>query len=64
MDFQAFNPSKPPSKMGVRSSLVLAKLGFDLRDHYEGLLDESLPEELRRLIHHLQEREAPRASQR
>ena len=65
MEFQAFNPSKPrSSKMGARSALVLAKLGFDLRDHYEGLLDEPLPAEMSRLIQCLHEREAPRASSR
>jgi hypothetical protein len=65
MDFRAFNPSKlRSSKMGARSSLVLAKLGFDLRDHYEGLLDEPLPAEISRLIQRLEEREVPRASSR
>jgi Anti-sigma factor NepR len=65
MDFRAFN-TKPPrsSKMGFRSSLVLAKLGFDLRNHYDDLLDEPLPEEISRLLQQLEERDVPRVSLR
>ena len=66
MIFSAFNTAKAPKSwnMGPRSALVLAKLGFDLRDHYEDLLSEPLPEELDRLLNRLQEREVPRASSR
>ena len=43
--------------MGVRSPLVLAKLGFDLRAYYEGLLDDPLPEEISRPLWALAARE-------
>jgi hypothetical protein len=33
--------------MGFRSFLVLAKLGFDLREHYDHLFVEPLPDEIR-----------------
>jgi hypothetical protein len=66
MVFGVFNPPKPArsSKLGFRSSLVLAKLGFDLRSQYEDLLSEPLPDDLGRLVNQLQEREVPRASLR
>ena len=66
MIFTAFNAPKSPksSKMGPRSALVLAKLGFDLRNQYEDLLSEPLPDELSRLLYQLQEREVPGASLR
>lgn len=32
-------------QMGFRSLFVLAKLGFDLRCHYDYLLDEPMPDE-------------------
>jgi len=32
--------------MGFRSKLVLANLGYDLRQHYDAVLDQDLPEEL------------------
>jgi hypothetical protein len=35
--------------MGFRSRLVLAKLGFDLRQRYDDLLGRELPDELGRL---------------
>jgi hypothetical protein len=38
---------KPPrgmSRLGPRSKLVLAKLGFDMRESYDDLLKEPLPE--------------------
>jgi hypothetical protein len=65
MDYRAFTqkPAKS-SAMGFRSSLVLAKLGFDLRDHYEDLFSEPLPPELGRLLDRLSGPEAPRASLR
>ena len=31
-------------KLGPRSKLVLAKLGFDMRASYDGLIHEPLPE--------------------
>ena len=66
MVFRAFNMPKTPtsSNLGFRSALVLAKLGFDLREHYEDLLSEALPEELGRLVNRLQDHEVPRASSR
>jgi Anti-sigma factor NepR len=66
MAFGVFNPPKSArsSSLGFRSSLVLAKLGFDLRGHYEDLLNEPLPDDLGRLLMQLQEREVPRASLR
>ena len=66
MVFGAFNPSRSTksSHLGFRSSLVLAKLGFDLRRHYEDLLSEPLPGDLDRLVNQLQELEVPRASLR
>jgi hypothetical protein len=66
MAFGAFNPPRwaKSSNFGFRSSLVLAKLGFDLRGHYEDLLSEPLPDDLGRLVSRLEEREVPRASLR
>jgi len=63
---RAFNPSHSTksSSLGFRSPLVLAKLGFDLRSHYEDLLSEPLPDDLGRLLNQLQDREVPRASSR
>jgi hypothetical protein len=63
MEFRAFNAAKS-TRMGFRSPLVLAKLGFDLRDHYDDMLSEPLPEELGRLVNLLEERDVPRASSR
>lgn len=36
-------------RLGCRSPLVLMKLGFDLRGHYDALLAAPLPEGLQRL---------------
>ena len=44
----------PGAKMGFRSHFVLAKLGFDMRDDYETLLNEPLPEEITRLVQALE----------
>jgi hypothetical protein len=66
MAFGAFNPPRwaKSSNFGFRSSLVLAKLGYDLRRHYEDLLSEPLPDDLDRLVNQLADREVPRASLR
>ena len=53
-----FGRRKPPSlpeaaRMGFRSRLVLAKLGFDLRQRYDALLGRELPDELGRLASQL-----------
>ena len=66
MVFGAFNPPRwaKSSNFGFRSSLFLAKLGFDLRSRYEDVLSEPLPDDLGRLVSQLQEREVPRASLR
>ena len=49
-----YRRKRPPllqaARMGFRSRLVLEKLGFDLRKHYEELLSEELPQEWVRLI--------------
>jgi hypothetical protein len=42
------------SRLGFRSPLVLAKLGFDLRDHYEEALSQPLPDALRRPLDQLE----------
>jgi CO dehydrogenase/acetyl-CoA synthase delta subunit len=39
--------------MGARSRLVLEKLGFDLREHYEEVLSAPAPDHLRALIERL-----------
>jgi hypothetical protein len=44
------------SRLGFRSPLVLAKLGFDLRDRYEEALSQPLPERLRRSLDRLDAR--------
>jgi len=49
-------PSESPH-MGFRSLFVLAKLGFDLRCHYEYLLEEPMPDEFRRPLQALAERD-------
>ena len=41
------------SRMGFRSRLVLAKLGFDLRQRYDALIGRELPDELGRLASQL-----------
>ena len=49
---------KPPladaTRMGFRDKLVLCKLGFDLRDHYEHLVNEPLPDALDQSIKSLE----------
>ena len=37
-----------PQKLGMRSPLVLAKIGSDLRERYDAVLGEPLPEEIQR----------------
>lgn len=39
--------------MGARSKLVLLKLGFDMRAHYEPLFSEPTPNETRSLIYRM-----------
>ncbi len=34
------------SQMGFRSVLVLMKLGFEMRKHYDEVLNEAIPDEL------------------
>jgi hypothetical protein len=46
-------PLPEASRMGFRSRLVLAKLGFDLRQRYDALIGRELPEELGRLASQL-----------
>ena len=46
------------ARLGFRSPLFLAKLGFDLRDRYDDLLSEPLPDEFRRSLDRLNERPA------
>ena len=53
-----FKNHKPPplpeaSRMGFRSLLVLKKLGFDLRERYDALLDNHLTGEIARLASRL-----------
>ena len=43
--------------MGFRSLFVLAKLGFDLRCHYDYLLEEPMPDEFRGPLEALAERD-------
>jgi hypothetical protein len=42
-------PLPEASRMGFRSRLVLAKLGFELRQRYDALIGRELPDELGRL---------------
>jgi hypothetical protein len=48
MLFGRRNPTPLPeaARMGFRSRLVLAKLGFDLRQRYDALIGRELPDEL------------------
>jgi hypothetical protein len=46
-------PLPEASRMGFRSRLVLAKLGFDLRQRYDALIGRELPDELGRLASQL-----------
>src|SRR6185436_19706781 len=46
-------PLPEASRVGFRSRLVLAKLGFDLRQRYDALLGRELPDELGRLASQL-----------
>jgi hypothetical protein len=46
-------PLPEASRMGFRSRLVLAKLGFDLRQRYDALLGRELPHELEQLASRL-----------
>ena len=38
------------SQMGFRSVLVLMKLGFEMRKHYDEVLNEAIPDELIRSL--------------
>ncbi len=38
------------AKLGMRSPLVLAKIGHDLRHSYEDVIEEPLPEEIQRAV--------------
>src|SRR5215216_2640328 len=49
-------PLPEAARMGFRSRLVLAKLGFDLRQRYDDLLGRELPDELGRLASQLNPR--------
>ncbi len=40
-------------KLGFRSTLVLAKIGYDLREQYSGLLEEPLPPEIEQGVERL-----------
>jgi hypothetical protein len=40
-------------KLGFRSTLVLAKLGYDLREQYNGSLDEPLTPQLEQVLERL-----------
>jgi hypothetical protein len=59
-----FSPAKKTlqgaSQMGFRSLFVLMKLGFDMREHYSGVLDEPLPDDLIGSVQALAARESPR----
>ena len=46
-------PLPEASRMGFRSRLVLAKLGFDMRQRYDALIGRELPDELGRLASQL-----------
>ncbi len=46
-------------RLGVRSPLVLAKIGHDMRQHYDGLIEQPLPEDIRRVVDQLPEPETP-----
>jgi hypothetical protein len=37
-------------QMGARSRLVLDKLGFDMRTHYQAVLSDPPPDHLQRLV--------------
>ena len=39
--------------LGPQSKLVLMKLGFDLRSHYDDVLQEPVPDQLKPLIERL-----------
>ncbi len=41
-------PDEP--KLGMRSPLVLAKIGYDLRQEYDNLLEQPLPEEFQQVV--------------
>jgi hypothetical protein len=45
------------TRMGFRSLFVLAKLGFDLREHYDYLLEEPLPDDISRPLQALAARD-------
>lgn len=40
-------------KLGPHSPLVLAKLGYDMRQEYNGLVEEPLPEAIRKVAEKL-----------
>jgi hypothetical protein len=46
-------PLPEAARMGFRSRLVLEKLGFELRERYDGLMDDALPGEIGRLASRL-----------
>jgi hypothetical protein len=63
-----FGRRKPPplpeaSRMGFRSRLVLAKLGFDLRQRYDALIGRELPDELGQIASRLNPNVADHANE-
>ena len=56
MLFRSSRKKEPESpKLGFRSGLVLAKLGYDLRDSYKDVVEEPLPAERERSLDRLQD---------
>ena len=46
-------PAAPTPGLGAASSLVLAKIGHDLRDAYEDVLQQPVTDEMRQALDHL-----------
>jgi hypothetical protein len=47
--FRSSRKKEPaPPQLGFRSRLVLAKLGYDLREHYDAVVAEAVPEDIER----------------
>ncbi len=63
MSFRSWFGLKPRSKpilpeaqgLGTRSPFVLAKIGHDMRQDYTDLIEQPLPEEIKRVLDQLPE---------
>jgi hypothetical protein len=55
-------PNVPETlKLGMRSPLVLAKIGYDMRQNYSDLIEQPLPGEIEQAVEQLQNVTVPQS---